>query len=97
MKRYAFSITLGIVCFVGGYVACYSKATLAQHVRESQRQQEENRYLSLVIARFLESKRAADAVLRAYCEAKDPPAKPKAEAWDLGFIAPMNPPKRVAP
>jgi len=87
MKKYAFPFTLGLVCFVGGYVTCYGKL----RERESRANPKE---MSLRVARQSASGQPS-VVIRIDPLASGQPLELK--QWNQGLIAPMIPPKIVAP
>ncbi len=94
MKKYAFPFTLAAVCFIGGYVTCYSKVKLVNHVREAQ---QELRPVSFARARLEAARLAANSKAFIPYGAEVVPLNPRVEGWNQGLIAPMLPPKRVAP
>ena len=97
MKKYTFPTTLALVCFIGGYLTCYSRVTLAEQEQALLRNQYNESWNGMTFrtARLEASKMPTRVVLGP--DALVHPVNPKVEGWNQGLIAPMIPPKRVAP
>lgn len=95
MKRYAFSITIALVCFIGGYATCYSKMMRAQHAQALERELDRLAAIEAVIKAA--PRTAAHANPKERLVIPTSPVDPKVEGWNQGLIQPTLPPKRVAP
>ncbi|MBI5802645.1 MAG: hypothetical protein HZA92_18220 [Verrucomicrobia bacterium] len=71
MKKHAFSVALGMVCFISGYLISWSKQ------------------------RAVEKPGPASKSVRLRADPKH--SQDTLKNWNQGLIAPMNPPKVVAP
>ncbi len=93
MKKYAFPFTLALVCFIGGYVTCHSKMTAAHQAWQSNANEDLSKHTASLRTARVDAMKHSPLVLYAFPSGR----WARLAGWNQGLIAPMIPPKVVAP